>query len=873
MQWQWVRSTVLISLTGASLAVGQMAAAQDVAQNGEQPALELEGLQVVGSRLPGRSAEDSPVPVDIIDGDSFKNYGVRDLNSLLSATIPSYNVNPQITSDVATAVRPAKLRGLPPDSTLILVNGKRRHRSAAIVDWDWGSMEGSHLTDIASIPAIALKRVEVLRDGASAQYGSDAVAGVLNFVLRDDPEGGTLEARWGQHYHGDGDLWNLAGNVGLPLTEAGFANFSFEYTEADRTDRSVQTDAARALVEAGNAQVQRPTAQSWGHAGLNYDYKFFGNLGLNLTDNHELYAFGNYAEREVEDSWYFRVPSGPNAVGGIFSNDGETLLVADLSDDGQSGNCPTVPFTDLLPDQAALDQLAGNPDCFSFYQRFPGGFTPRHIATATDWSVSFGLRGTLSDPDRRFVDGWRYDMSASFGRNRIGNIVTPSINPQLAHLRLAIPTEYFSRAYAEFDKVFNLDLSRPFDIGLFASPLNVALGLEYREEEFEIIAGEPNAYAVDERLVRQGFSVGVSGYQGIRPENAGSFERGSFGAYLDFEANALANVLLNAAGRYEHYEGVGDSLNGKLAARWDVFGGGWGETSPMKMVNLALRGSINTSFRAPTVGQIHYRNVTTFPSGGQLLSQALLPADHPVAKLKGIDPLKPEHSTTFAVGAVVSLGELSVTLDYYNTEVRKRISATSAQTVTEAEREFLIASGRSDLTNLQRVLFFANYFDSTTQGLDLVATYPLEGLGGTTFLTFVGNWNDTQIDTFNPRFVDPAVKLRQLEDALPEFRFSLMADHFRGPWRFLTRLHYYDAFTTVHELVAEQLIRSQARLLVDLEASYTLGSGLTLAAGAQNLFDTYPTRNPYRRSGAKYSALSPYGFSGGLYYLRASYAF
>ena len=683
----------------------------------------------------------------------------------------------------------------------------------------------------------------------------------MNFVLRDDPEGGTLEARWGQHYHGDGDLFSVAGNVGLPLTEAGFANFSFEYTETDRTDRSVQTGAARALVEAGNTHVQRPTAQSWGHPGLNYDYKFFGNLGLQLTDEHELYAFGNYAEREVEDSWYFRVPSGPDAVGGIFSNDGETLLVADLSDDGQSGNCPTVNFTNLLPDRAGLDQLAGNPDCFSFYQRFPGGFTPRHIATATDWSVSFGLRGALSNPGRWLMDGWRYDMSAGFGRNRIDNIVTPSINPQLAHLRLAIPTEYFSRAYAEFDKVFNLDLSRPFDVGVFASPLNVALGLEYREEEFEIIAGEPNAYAVDERLVRQGFSVGASGYQGIRPENAGSFSRGSFGAYLDFEANALENVLLNAAGRYEHYEGIGDSLNGKFATRFDL------------LEFLALRGSINTSFRAPTVGQIHYSNVTTFPSGGQLLAQALLPADHPVAKLKGIAPLKPEHSTTFAVGMIATLGDLSVTLDYYHTEVRKRISATSAQTVTDAERDILIASGRSDLTNLQRVLFFANYFDTTTQGADLVATYALEGLGGETVLTFAGNWNDTQVDTFNPRFVDPAVKLRQLEDALPELRFSLMADHFWGPWRFLTRLHYYDDFTTVHELVAEQTIRSHARLLVDLEASYTLGSGVTLAAGAQNLFDTYPTRNPYRHSGAKYSALSPYGFSGGLYYLRASYAF
>ena len=848
-------------LVGILLLIGGFAPAGAQEAQQQDEVVGLGEMQVVGSRLPGRSAEDSPVPVDIIDGDSFRHYGVRDLNSLLSATIPSYNVNPQITSDVATAVRPAKLRGLPPDSTLVLVNGKRRHRSAAIVDWDWGSMEGSHLTDIASIPSIALKRVEVLRDGASAQYGSDAVAGVMNFVLRDDPEGGTLEARWGQHYHGDGDLFSVAGNVGLPLTEAGFANFSFEYTETDRTDRSVQTGAARALVEAGNTHVQRPTAQSWGHPGLNYDYKFFGNLGLQLTDEHELYAFGNYAEREVEDSWYFRVPSGPNAVGGIFSNDGETLLVADLSDDGQSGNCPAVNFTNLLPDRAGLNQLAGNPDCFSFYQRFPGGFTPRHIATATDWSVSFGLRGALSNPGRWLVDGWRYDMSAGFGRNRIDNIVTPSINPQLAHLRMAIPTEYFSRAYAEFDKVFNLDLSRPFDVGVFASPLNVALGLEYREEEFEIIAGEPNAYAVDERLVRQGFSVGASGYQGIRPENAGSFSRGSFGAYLDFEANALENVLLNAASRYEHYEGIGDSLNGKFATRFDL------------LEFLALRGSINTSFRAPTVGQIHYSNVTTFPSGGQLVAQALLPADHPVAKLKGIDPLKPEHSTTFAVGTVVTLGDLSVTLDYYHTEVRKRISATSAQTVSDAERDLLIASGRSDLTNLQRVLFFTNYFDTTTQGVDLVATYALEGLGGETMLTFAGNWNDTQIDTFNPLFVDPAVKLRQTEDALPEFRFSLMADHFRGPWRFLTRLHYYDDFTTVHELVAEQTIRSRARLLVDLEASYTLGVGLTLAVGAQNLFDTYPTRNPYRHSGAKYSALSPYGFSGGLYYLRASFSF
>ena len=876
MKWQWVRYTVLMSLTGASLAVGQMAAAQDAPQNGEQlaqaaqdeqpprPTLELEGLQVVGSRLPGRSAEDSPVPVDVIDGDSFRNYGIRDMDSLLSANIPSYNITQNAIGDVNALVRPAKLRGLPPDSTLVLVNGKRRHRSAAITTWSFGLAQGSHGVDVGSIPSIALKRVEVLRDGAGAQYGSDAVAGVMNFVLRDAPQGGTLEARWGQHYHGDGDLVDVAGNIGLPLTDRGFANFSFEYTEADATSRSVQRDDARALIEAGNTHVRRPATQIWGAQNLNYDYKFFGNLGLDLGDHHKIYAFGNYAERQIEDTWYYR---NPNTRHSLFSNDGgQTVLVADLTDDGRSGNCPTVNIVDHLPDPAGLAAVAANPNCFALNQRFPGGFTPRIEATGTDWSIAFGLRGTLYSATS-LLDGWHYDMSAVFGQHRIDITTMDTVNLQLAHLKMAIPTEYKPRAYAERDRVFNLDLSRLFDFGLFYSPLNVAFGLEYREEEFEIEAGEPNSYAVVKSLVHQGVRVGSDGYQGVPPENAGVADRGSFAAYLDLETDVFEDVLFAAAGRYENYEQIGDSLDGKLAARWNLFGD-----------YLALRGSINTGFRAPTVGQTNYIDLTTDvaidPDTGGVtqIDRLILPADDPLSRRKGSKPLKPETSITFSVGTVLNLGGLSITIDYYNTEVRNQIALTGRLPITQDDVVALAPSGVTARAG-GFIQYFTNDYDRTTQGVDVVATYPLELLGGSTLFTFAGNWNNTEIDSFNPAIIDPAVQLRQLEDSEPQFRFSLMADHVQGAWRFLTRLHYYDDFTELQGgFDPSEKIYAHARLLVDLEVSYTFADAVTIAVGAQNLFDTYPTRNPYAGgAGQKYPVISPYGFSGGFYYLRAGF--
>ena len=258
----------------------QQSLAQE-AGNQDTDVVKLEEVVVVGSRVPTRSAHDSPVPIDVIEGKSMRNYGVRDMNSLLRATVPSYNVNQQPLSDAATLVRPANLRGLPPDSTLILVNGKRRHRGSIITLLGGGLSNGSHAPDLAAIPAIALKRVEVLRDGAAAQYGSDAVAGVINFQLKDAPDSSTVETRWGKYYAGDGDTRSIAANLGVPLNlpfiQSGFANISFEYGSSDPTVRSDHNPAAQGIINARNAAGLAPTVASRTRAGAHPSFSMTTN--------------------------------------------------------------------------------------------------------------------------------------------------------------------------------------------------------------------------------------------------------------------------------------------------------------------------------------------------------------------------------------------------------------------------------------------------------------------------------------------------------------------------------------------------------------------------------------------------------------------
>ena len=292
--------------------------------NAQEESMELEEVVVTGSRREARSVFDSAAPIDVIGGDEFRNAGASDMTDLLRNSVPSYNVNSQPISDAATVIRPANMRGLASDHTLVLVNGKRRHR-ASVISWlGNGVNDGAQGPDISVIPSIAVKQVEVLRDGAAAQYGSDAIAGVINFILKDYDEGGSIELKYGEYTEeSDEALWSVAGHIGIGIGDSGYLNLAAEYGEADPTSRSVQRDDAQALIDGGNDAVANP-AQVWGNPEVMDDLKTWFNFGIGLTPNMELYSFGNYASKEVEGGFYFR---NPDTRAAVFANsDGNRLV-------------------------------------------------------------------------------------------------------------------------------------------------------------------------------------------------------------------------------------------------------------------------------------------------------------------------------------------------------------------------------------------------------------------------------------------------------------------------------------------------------------------------------------------------------------------
>ncbi len=843
----------------------------------------IEEIVIIGSRRQdGRSQADSLVPVDVFGGEDLSNMGSTDMDQALSNLIPSYKVDTQAINDAATLVRPATLRGLPPDSTLVLVNGKRRHRAAVITFLGNGVADGSQGPDISVIPSIALKRVEVLRDGAAAQYGSDAIAGVINFELKDDAEGGTVEARWGQHYEGDGDGFNFAGNVGLPLTSSGFLNLSMEYKEADPTSRAVQRSDAQTLIDAGNPYIEdesydsifHPTVMVWGAPEFEYDYKFFGNFGMDLSDNFEAYGFGNYAKRKVEGGFYFRNPHTRSGVfdGPVITVPGhhhgeetyDTVKVADIDGIGIGGECPAIRIIDNVASAADIAAVEADPNCESFITRFPGGFVPRFGGTMEDYSFAFGVRGDLPGD-------WHVDVSGVYGRHKASFFMRHTLNPQLLakpDVTVAnIPTDYRPGIYTETDYTINLDVSKLVDIAAFHSPLSIAFGLEHRQEEFKVTEGGENSWFQDLRpggLTQQGFGVGSNGFTGFGPRLAGTWSRNSYAAYLDVEAELSRDVLLGVAGRYEDHKGVGETMDVKISTRGQIND------------NFAIRGAVSTGFRSPTVGQANILNVTTAFTGGMLADEATLPPTHPASALVGGQPLTPEESINYTVGAVFNIGDLDVTIDYFNIKVEDRIARSSNKILTDEDRATLVAQGVTDAAAFSQLRFYTNDFDTTTQGIDIVATLPFELGGGNSNLSFAGNWTETQVDDRNPDVINDK-RVIQLEKNNPEIRFTTTLDHNQGPWRMLLRGRFYDSFVEFSTDDGSARLNAGSRWLMDAEVAYSLNNNITLVAGAENFIDTTPTNqrnneSPYP-SGMQYAETSPYGFNGGFYYFRAIWDF
>ncbi|MYH81376.1 TonB-dependent receptor plug domain-containing protein [Candidatus Poribacteria bacterium] len=449
---------IAVFIGSASTAVAQETEMESSEATSEQEVITLEGVVVVGTRAKPRSVLESAVPIDVLPSDDFVKQGNTDLPDLLRNLVPSYNVNAQPIADAATVVRPANLRGLAPDHTLLLVNGKRRHRASVIAWLGNGLSDGAQGADLSPIPSIALKQVEVLRDGASAQYGSDAIAGVLNLQLKDSYEGGSFEIKPGIFQAGDGLTYSLAGNIGLGREEL-WTNLSLEYGGMNETDRSVQRDDAAALISVGNTDVADP-AQPWGHPIIRNDIKLFANYGASMTGDIKFYGHANYAQKEVEGGFYFR---NPNTRDAVFSNDGgATLLVGDLRgltaemaawevqkaeweaenaaavEAGEAFPEPSphaaddIPITNHVPDPERLQAVENDPNLFTFQEMFPGGFTPRFGADTRDASLLVGLKGAI-------VADFGWDLSASFGRHAsdffIRNTVNASLGPDT-------PTEF-----------------------------------------------------------------------------------------------------------------------------------------------------------------------------------------------------------------------------------------------------------------------------------------------------------------------------------------------------------------------------------------------------------------------------------------------
>ena len=509
---------------------------------------------VVGSRARPRSATESAVPVDVLSATDLLGRGAGDLKDQLRTVIPSFNANTQPIQGASTVVRPAMLRNLAPDHTLVLINGKRRHR-ASVLEWHGGNgvAYGSQGPDISVIPAIALRQVEVLRDGAAAQYGSDAIAGVMNFQLKDAASGGAVEVNTGVYGAGDGEGYQFAGNIGLPLGAAGFTNLSLEYGSSNQTDRTAPRADAVALIAAGNTHVRSEHPQVWGDPDIDDDLKIFGNFGYALPNGVQLYAHTNYASKKVTQSFFFR---NPNTRLGVFSIDGgRTLLIGDaLAASGMgSANCPTVSVTNHVPDPAALQQVRDDPNCFSFQEMFPGGFTPQMGGTATDASLAGGVRGVTAG-------GFNWDLSGSVGMHGSDLFIYDTVN---ASLGPASPTSF------DVGSNRQRELNLSFDVSYAVTDrVNLAAGAEWRDEQFRTVEGDRAGWLVGP-YAEQRFMAGANGFFGYGPRHAGTWSRYNVAAYGDLEVTGAENAwTLGGAVRVENFEDFGTTTNGKLSGRF-----------------------------------------------------------------------------------------------------------------------------------------------------------------------------------------------------------------------------------------------------------------------------------------------------------------
>jgi iron complex outermembrane recepter protein len=807
---------------------------------------------VTGTRQTGVKAADSAAPIVMVGADALKRVAQPDLITALEQSLPSFN-SEGYGQDTAALVLTADLRGLNPNDTLVLVNGKRRHTTSNL-HIDAGPYQGAASADLGLIPIAAIDHIEVLEDGAAAQYGTDAIAGVINIILKKGTAG-TLTGTLGQYYEGDGQTGAWSINKGFDLGGKGFINLTAEeryhgFSQRGSCDKRLfNTDctlkASDNPIDAAGVVMQSryPNVNPiYGDTKSNI-YNGMYNAGYEIGDGIELYSFGSFSHRDASAFENYRVPTRVTRI------------------DPATGNL-VVPF--------------------------PKGFNPREAIKENDYSVTGGLKGAF--------DSWNWDLSTTYGRDKNDVSTINSANKDLFIQTGFTPTNFYDGAFTSWQWTNNLDIDRSFDIGL-AAPLNVGFGGEIRKESFGITAGDPASI----------FGGGSQAYPGFQPTDQGAHSRTSYAAYVDFATDPIANLKVDLAGRFEHYTDFGDAWSGKVTARYDF--------SPA----FAIRGTVSTGFRAPTLAEEFYSATNVAPQ----FAQVNLPPNSPAAALAGFGPLKPEKSDNYSVGFVAHpMDRMQFTADVFEIDIRDRVvntgqllgstctivtngncPAADYTVISQGVLNAIAAHGNVLDSGVSYIGIgvFTNGANTRTRGIESTLTYASDfGDMGHIDWSAAFSYIDTTITKLQPlpaivanaaanqtTIIDPT-SLSDLTTASPKWKAVLGANWTFGRFGVNLRETIYGPSSVVYSPnqtgggPGATVVRIGTTGITDLSASFLLLHDLRLEAGADNLFDHRPPVVPTLANGQladgnnvynEPAQFSPWGIDGGYYYVRATYNF
>lgn len=805
-----------------SMAMVSVAHAQEAAPASEgdsaETANEGEAITVIGSRRKDRSVADSSVAIDVIAPETLTETGYTDLNDALRSLVPAFNVQRLSGNDGSSFVRPVTLRGSPADHVLLLMNGKRRHRSAIVqIGTGHATTSGSQGQDFNVIPPIAFSTVEILRDGASAQYGSDAIAGVINMELKRNRRGGSILAQVGEYFEGGGRTYDIQGNIGFGLGPNGYLNLSAQYTDQAKTFSDGKNVGAEALRAAGVPGVPEHTS---GSGEPKYEaFKSVWNAGIDIGGGLEAYTFGNYMRADSSVGFFYRqsMAAGGLPAHSTFAN-------------------------------SAFDGTPAHPEIFDLRNVYPGGFVPEFAGQTDDFSTVAGFRDTEG--------AFNWDLFARYGDNKVDYTISGTINPSLG---VESPTTFKPGSLAQREIEIGGEVSYKIANDMFANDILIFGGASYRKETYTIGAGDPDSYRVG---ALRDLPVGSNGFQGFSPDIAGKFSSASYAVFAEADVDITEAWNLSVAGRYEDYEEFGNNFSYKAATRFEL--------SDL----LALRGSVSTGFRAPAAGQLYGTSQTSqINAQNQFILDAVLIPGSPAAQIFGSDSLKPETSFNMSAGLVVTAGSnFLTTIDLYQIDVDDRLLLTPSITTTAEQRAALAALGFPNGASVQQVRYFQNKLNTRVRGFDIVSTYGFGwGNRNRTDLSLAVNYNEQHLRTDPSSFFGPSTVI-EFERGIPRWRGTASATHDIGDFSLMTRAIYYGAWKRRD---GATFLPREAEVLFDAEVTYSGFENFDLSIGARNIFNKFPPdRGPgLRRVGLIYDNHSVFGVSGGFYYLNGKFKF